>query len=228
MAQDMPRRTEFFAALPPEVTGRLLERASPVRIGANQTLFIVGDPGDGCYIIDEGLLKVELGSEAGVNRILALLRPGAVVGELSLIDGRPRSASVSALRPSKLRFVPRGVFEELVAGDLATLKVVAAMLATRLRDTNQALASSNFMPVKGRVAVALVALAEGFGQTVGPGRTLIKVKLSQGDIAAMAGVSRETASRILNDWLRRGEVSRLAGYYCIEKAEAISRAADQG
>lgn len=227
MAQDMPRRTEFFAALPPEVTGRLLERANPVKIGANQTLFIAGDPGDGCYIIDEGLLKVELASEAGVNRILALLRPGAVVGELSLIDGRPRSASVSALRPSKLRFVSRAVFDELVAGDLATLKVVAAMLATRLRDTNQALASSNFMPVKGRVAVALVALAEGFGQTVGPGRTLIKVKLSQGDIAAMAGVSRETASRILNDWLRRGDVSRLAGYYCIEKAEAISRAAEQ-
>lgn len=228
MAQDMPRRTEFFAALPPEVTGRLLERANPVKIGASQTLFIAGDPGDGCYIIDEGLLKVELASEAGVNRILALLRPGAVVGELSLIDGRPRSASVSALRPSKLRFVSRAVFEDLVAGDLATLKVVAAMLATRLRDTNQALASSNFMPVKGRVAVALVALAEGFGQTVGPGRTLIKVKLSQGDIAAMAGVSRETASRILNDWLRRGEVSRLAGYYCIEKADAINGAAEPG
>lgn len=228
MAHETPRRTEFFAALPPDVTSRLLERANPVKIGADQTLFIAGDPGDGCYIIDEGLLKVELASEAGVNRILALLRPGAVVGELSLIDGRPRSASVSALRPSKLRFVSRAVFDELVAGDLATLKVVAAMLATRLRDTNQALASSNFMPVKGRVAVALVALAESFGQTVGPGRTLIKVKLSQGDIAAMAGVSRETASRILNDWLRRGEVSRLAGYYCIEKAEAISRAAEQG
>jgi hypothetical protein len=44
----------------------------------------------------------------------------------------------------------------------------------------------------------------------------------------MAGVSREMASRILNDWLRRGEVSRLAGYYCIEKAEAIHRAADSG
>ncbi|WP_439572903.1 Crp/Fnr family transcriptional regulator [Phreatobacter sp.] len=227
MAQDQPHRTEFFAALPPEVTSRLLERAHPVKVGANQTLFIAGDPGDGCYIIDEGLLKVELASEAGVNRILALLRPGAVVGELSLIDGRPRSASVSALRASKLRFVSRAVFDDLVAGDLATLKVVAAMLATRLRDTNQALASSNFMPVKDRVAVALVALAEGFGQTVGPGRTLIKVKLSQGDIAAMAGVSRETASRILNDWLRRGDVSRLAGYYCIERDEAISRAAEQ-
>lgn len=228
MAEDEPRRTDFFAALPPEVTGRLLERASPVRIGASQTLFVAGDPGDGCYIIDEGLLKVELAAGAGVNCILALLRPGAVVGELSLIDGRPRSASVSALRPSKLRFVSRAVFEDLVAGDLATMKTVAAMLATRLRDTNLALARSNVMPVKARVAVAMVALAESFGQSVGPGRILIKVKLSQGDIAAMAGVSREMASRILNDWLRRGEVSRQAGYYCIEKAEAINRAAESG
>jgi CRP/FNR family cyclic AMP-dependent transcriptional regulator len=226
MTPEPPRRVDFFSALPAEVTGRLLDRAAPVKLNPNQTLFLAGDPGDGCYLIDEGLLKVELASESGVQRILAILRPGTVVGELSLIDGKSRSATVSALRASKLRFISRAAFDELVERDPASLRAVAALLAGRLRDTNVALASSNFMPVKGRVAVAVVALAEGFGQPVGPGRTLIKVRLSQGDIAAMAGVSRETASRVLNDWLRKGDLSRLAGYYCIERAEAINKAAE--
>ena len=221
MSQDGPRSAELLASLPGEVTQRLMARAAQVRRAAGQTLFMAGDAGDGCYVIDEGLLKVELASESGAQRILAILRPGAVVGELALVDGKPRSATVTALRESRLRFISRATFDEVVARDPELLRAVAAVLAGRLRDTNQALATSNFMPVKGRVALAMSALMESFGQPVGPGRTLIKVKLAQGDIAAMAGVSRETASRILNEWLRAGDISRLAGYYCIERAAAI-------
>lgn len=218
-------RPHFFAALPADMTTRLLERAATVRLDPGQTLFLVGDPGDGCYLIDDGLLKVELASETGIQRILALLRPGSVVGELSLIDGQPRSASVSALRPARLRFISRAAFDDLASRDNAIFRAIAALLAGRLRDTNLALATANFMAVKGRVALALVALAEGFGQDVGSGRTLIKVRLGQADIAAMAGVSRETASRMLNDWLRKGDISRLAGYYCLERPQVITRAA---
>ncbi|MBN8937972.1 MAG: Crp/Fnr family transcriptional regulator [Rhizobiales bacterium] len=215
----------FFAAMPSDMTSRLLERAVTVKLDPGQVLFLAGDPGDGCYLIDDGLLKVELASESGIQRILALLRPGSVVGELSLLDGQPRSASVSALRAARLRFIPRLAFDELVARDAGIYRGMAVLLATRLRDTNLALATANFMAVKGRVAVALVALAEGFGQDVGSGRILIKVRLGQADIAAMAGVSRETASRMLNDWLRKGDISRLAGYYCLERPQVISRAA---
>ncbi|QCI65116.1 Crp/Fnr family transcriptional regulator [Phreatobacter stygius] len=218
-------RPHFFAALPSDMTSRLLDRAMPVKLDPGQVLFLAGDPGDGCYLIDDGLLKVELASENGIQRILALLRPGSVVGELSLIDGHPRSASVSALKAARLRFIPRIAFDDLVARDAAICRAIAVLLAGRLRDTNLALATANFMAVKGRVAVALVALAEGFGQDVGSGRILIKVKLGQADIAAMAGVSRETASRMLNDWLRRGDISRLAGYYCLERPQVITRAA---
>lgn len=218
-------RPHFFAALPSDMTSRLLERATTVKLGPGQILFLAGDPGDGCYLIDDGLLKVELASETGIQRILALLRPGSVVGELSLIDGQPRSASVSALRQAQLRFISRAAFDELAARDGAIFRAIAALLAGRLRDTNLALATANFMAVKGRVALALVALAEGFGQDVGSGRILIKVRLGQADIAAMAGVSRETASRMLNDWLRKGDISRLAGYYCLERPQVITRAA---
>jgi CRP-like cAMP-binding protein len=59
-------------------------------------------------------------------------------------------------------------------------------------------------------------LAEEFGQDVGSGRTVIRQKISQKDVAAMAGIARESVSRIFNDWKRRKLLSQPSGYYCIE------------
>ena len=64
------------------------------------------------------------------------------------------------------------------------------------------------------------------GKDVGAGRILIRQKVSQGDLAAMAGIARENLSRILQDWMDGKDVSRLAGYYCLERKEALERAAD--
>ena len=89
-----------------------------------------------------------------------------------------------------------------------------ALLAQRLRDTNDALLATNLFSVKGRVAHALLNLAEALGRDLGQGRILIRQKVSQSDLAAMAGIARENVSRVLNDWVRRSLVSRLAGYYC--------------
>src|SRR5437588_9121696 len=96
--------------LPPAFAG-LFAQARAVALAPQQMLFLAGDPGDGCYLVDEGLLKVHVVSPAGGERILALLGPGALVGELSMIDGAPRSASVGVVRESKLRFVSRAAFD---------------------------------------------------------------------------------------------------------------------
>ena len=69
----------------------------PDGLAADQVLFLAGDPGDGCYRIEQGLLKVGIVGPSGAERILAILGPGAIVGELSTIDGLPRSASVTAV-----------------------------------------------------------------------------------------------------------------------------------
>jgi len=100
------------------------------------------------------------------------------------------------------------------------------VLAQRLRDTNDALAASSFLSVKGRVARALLSLAEAFGRDVGSGRILIRQKVTQSDLAAMAGIARENVSRVLKDWVTRKLVSRLAGYYCLENKAAIKREAE--
>ena len=82
------------------------------------------------------------------------------------------------------------------------------------------------LSIKARAARALLSLGEAFGKDVGAGRILIRQKVSQGDLAAMAGIARENLSRILQDWMDAKLVSRLAGYYCLENKATLERAAD--
>jgi CRP-like cAMP-binding protein len=101
------------------------------------------------------------------------------------------------------------------------------LLAQRLRDTDDALVATNFLSVKARVARALLSLGEAFGRDLGKGRILVRQKVSQSDLAAMAGIARENVSRVLNDWGSRSLVSRLAGYYCLENRAALQRETEE-
>jgi CRP/FNR family cyclic AMP-dependent transcriptional regulator len=223
MANPSPAPENLFSLLPPDILRALFAAARPHRLKADQTLFTAGDPGDGCYRVEQGLLKVSVVSPSGGERILAILGPGTLVGELAIIDAQPRSASVTAARDSDLSFISRASFETVARSHPDIYRLIASMLARRLRDTNAVVAAMSFLPLKGRVAQALLSLAEAFGNDVGGGRILIRQKVTQGDLAAMAGIARENVSRIINDWLRQKVLSRLAGYYCLEKRSALQR-----
>jgi CRP-like cAMP-binding protein len=225
MAKSTFPQDSLLTALPADLSSALFAKAHDVSLAADQIVFLAGDAGDGCYRIDDGFLKVSVSEAAGGERILAILGPGSIVGELSMIDGAPRSASVSALRDAKLRFVSRAAFEAFGRSNPEVHRHVMILLARRLRDTNDASATS-FLPVKGRVARALLNLSEAFGRDVGGGRIVLRQKVSQSDLAAMAGIARENVSRILKEWMDRKLVSRLAGYYCLENRAAIEREAD--
>jgi CRP/FNR family cyclic AMP-dependent transcriptional regulator len=125
-----------------------------------------------------------------------------------------------------LYFVSQADFDAIGKSSPEIYRDVMKMLARRLRDTNDALAASSFLSVKGRVARALLNLAEAFGKDVGNGRILIRQKVNQSDLAAMAGIARENVSRVLKDWTEHAMVSRLAGYYCLEKKDAIQSEAE--
>ena len=155
-------------------------------------------------------------SQSGGERILAFLGPGAIVGEMSIIDGRPRSASVVAVRQATLKFLSRAAFEEFTSNYPEVYKYLVKLLASRLREANAVIAAGTFLSLKGRVARTLLELAEGFGQDVGSGRIVIYQKIGQSDLAARAGIARANVSRILNEWKRHKLVSRLSGYYCLE------------
>ncbi len=104
--------SSLLTGLPEHLSGDLFTSATPVKLSPDQVLFLAGDAGDGCYRVDDGLLKVTMVSRGGTERILAFLGPGAIVGELSIIVGLPRSASVVAVRAAALSFHSRAAFED--------------------------------------------------------------------------------------------------------------------
>jgi CRP/FNR family transcriptional regulator, cyclic AMP receptor protein len=218
--------SSLLTGLPEHLSGSLFTSATPVKLNADAVLFLAGDAGDGCYRVDDGLLKVTMVSRGGTERILAFLGPGAIVGELSIIDGLPRSASVVAVRAAALSFLSRAAFEDFAQKHPEIYKSLVTLIAARLRETDAALAAGSFLPLRGRVACTMLELAQEFGHDVGAGRIVIRQKIGQSDLAAMAGIARENVSRILNDWKRRKLVSRLSGYYCLENKALLQHEAE--
>jgi CRP/FNR family cyclic AMP-dependent transcriptional regulator len=219
----LPESSRLLSGLPNHLSTELFARAKLVRLAADEVLFLSGDAGNGCYHIEEGLLKVTMVSRSGTERILAFLGPGAIVGELSVIDGQPRSASVVAVRDAKLSFLSRATFNAFAKKHPQLYKSLVTLCARRLRETDLVVAAESFLTLRGRVARTLLELAERFGQEVGSGRIVIRQKIGQVDLAAMAGIARENVSRILSEWKRRKVVSRLSGYWCIENKVQLER-----
>jgi CRP/FNR family cyclic AMP-dependent transcriptional regulator len=206
----------ILPSLPKHLSARLFGAATQHHLKAGEPLFVAGDSGDGCYRLERGLLKVVITSAFGDERIVAIIGPGEIAGELAIIDGQPRSASVFAVKDSELSFISRKDFEEYTRQNPEICGYLLSVLAARLRETDEALAAASFLTVKARLARALLEFAEFLGEDHGSGRVLIRHKIKRSDLAAMAGVAPENVSRVMNDWIQRHLVTRSSGFYCLE------------
>src|SRR5258708_5083448 len=115
----------------------MLQSATKVLLAKNKTLFRKGDAGDGCYWLQCGVLTVGVSSQRGEERILGILGPGSIVGELAMIDGLPRSATVQALRDCKLSFVSRAAFAECLIEHPKLYEHLVLILVARLRQADE-------------------------------------------------------------------------------------------
>ena len=202
--------------LPKEIASELFASTTLHCLKANETLFQTGDTGDGCYRLDSGMLKVILTSSKAEERIVAILAPGAIVGDLALLDGLPRSASVVALTDCELCFVSRTDFEHHASQHPEIYRYIVKVLAARLREADDYIASQAFLPAKGRVAHALLELAKTVGVETGSGEVLIPRMINQKGLAAIAGVARENVNRVLSDFQRSKVVSKSSEAYRID------------
>jgi CRP/FNR family transcriptional regulator len=139
-------------------------------------------------------------SSAGEQRILAILGPGALIGELAMIDGLPRSASVAAVRDCSLTFISRAAFAVMLRSHPDVCRDIVAVLAARLRQSDDEMIASSFLTVRARVARALLQFARHLGEETETGRVFIQHNVTQSDLAAMAGVARESVSRTISVW----------------------------
>src|SRR5438876_2459616 len=216
-------RSGILPSLPLQFSGRLLANAKPQSLAEREVLFQAGDVADGCYRLEQGLLKVSITSPQGDERILTILGPGSIVGELAIIDGLPRSATVVAIRDCKLSFISREAFLSCLREYPEIYSDLVSTLVSRLREADEAMAAASFLTVKARVARALLELAEHLGRETETGQIVIFHKIRQSDIAAMAGVARENVSRTLTEVRRRGVISQSASYYFINDTRKLLR-----
>lgn len=120
----------------------------------------------------------------------------------------------------------RAAFNATLDAHPEIYRELTIVLAGRLRDINDAMAATSFLSLRGRAAHVLLALADAFGQDVSGGGIVIRQRVTQSDIAAMAGITRESVSRVIHEWVSRAIVSRSADYYCLKNKSVLEHECD--
>ena len=168
-------------------------------------VFHEGDNSDACYIVRSGDLRVTREHSDGRAIALATLGPGDIFGELAMLDGGTRSASVETLTDAELLALPASDVRRVIAdhGDIAAKLIVA--ITRRLRETNERVARQSFQTVPSRVAGVLSQLIAE--EAIPEERRGVTVRMTQADLAQLAGTSRESVSRFLATLERAGVVA---------------------
>ncbi len=180
----------LFSKVSPEALQRLEQLSTIRKYPKNTVLFIEGDDSSHLFIIKTGKVSVYSSSEDGRQVILNYLSEGECFGELSLVDGKPRSASVSTLTPCEMIVISRTSFQELMRTDHEFLLGVTEALAEHVRNLTDNVKDLALLDVYGRVSNVLEKLSNDNGIIQG-------LKLTHKDIAEMVGSSREMVSRIM-------------------------------
>ncbi len=192
------------------VYGRELERLSALlqerSFPAGASVLTAEQPGEAVYVLLGGSVKVHLLTRDGTEVILAVLGAGEVVGEMSLADSLGRSADVATLEESVLLWMDRITFSSSLGESPVLARNLAEVLSKRVRLTNAHLLSLATLDVPGRVASQLLALAKEYGEST-PEGTRVPMRLTQSDLAALAGASRVRVNQALVYFRRRGAIS---------------------
>jgi CRP/FNR family transcriptional regulator, cyclic AMP receptor protein len=196
----------IFQHLEPAALDRLGARLKVMSFNKEALIVSQSDPGDSMFIIDQGRVKVVLYGDSGREVILSIFRSGEFFGEMSLLDGQPRSANVIALEDSKLLVLSRDDFVKHLNEFPSTALNILAEMSTRLRRADEVIGNLALLDVYARVARILVDLAKTDGRPTDEG-IVIRERPTQQDLAAMIGTSRETVSRVLSEFQRRGLLS---------------------
>ena len=209
MEDSIIARIPLFERMSPEEREELRGMMSQTTLRRGEVLFNEGDSGDRLYILLTGKVKLGHTSVDGRENLLAVLGPGEVVGELTLFDPGPRSTTATAVATTELLALEHNQLMGFIDSHPTLAKDMLRALAVRLRRTNIALADLVVSDVPGRVAKALLDLAERFGAPTEDG-IHVPHDLTQEELAQLVGASRETINKSLAEFVSRGWI-RLEG-----------------
>lgn len=207
-------KVPFFAGVAEpelEALARSLQRRT---VRAGKAVFRQDDPGSSLFIIDSGVVKVQRTSPEGKEVILAILGPGDFFGELALLDGEPRSADAIVKEDCAMLVLERDDFLAFLDKEPGVATKLLAALSRRLRRTDQLVQDAAFLDVPARLARALLQLSESPEAATG---------LTQSELAAMVGASRESVNRWLQFYRRRGLIDSATGSIRVLQPDELRR-----
>lgn len=210
-------RIPFFAELSAEQLEVLTASLRRRRFPKNEVIFHQDDAGNGLFLVASGSVKIVRRSEDGRELILSLITSGECFGELSLLDGEPRSADAIAVEASELLVLPRDVFIATIeANPGVAIRLLAALSHHYARRLTDVVEEATFLDVSARLARVLVHLDDRRPPD-GP-----NIRLTQTDLASMVGATRESVNKWLGYFERRGWVDRERGFVVLRDRESLA------
>ncbi len=190
---------ELFSELDPDELAKVTALAQARTVTKDTPIFHAGDPADAVYVIVSGKVKIVTTTSDGREFILTVLGTGQVFGEMAMLESAPRSASVITVTAVELAAIGRREFQHLLDTTPSISRKLLTILSRRLRRANSTMESLAYMDVAGRLARYMLDLARDHGQRMGNGWVVVR-RPTHADIAHSIGTSRETVSRLINEF----------------------------
>ncbi|MGO1181688.1 MAG: Crp/Fnr family transcriptional regulator [Micrococcaceae bacterium] len=203
MDLDVLRTAPLFTHLDDDVFAALTAELTEVELSRGASAFHEGDAGDQLYVILSGKIKLGRTASDGRENLLAILGPGEVFGEMALFNPAPRTATATAVSATRLAGLRHENLRKVIQSTPEVSMQLLGALARRLSKTNESLADLVFSDVPGRVAKAILDLADRFGRPAADG-LLVAHDLTQEELAQLVGASRETVNKALAEFVQRG------------------------
>ncbi len=212
--------------LEPGELDALLAYATTERYSANQAIFNKGDPGNSLMIVVSGRIKICASSAEGKEMVLAVLGKGEVLGEMAILEDKPRSADATALERTEVLVLHRREFVPFLERNPKLCVRLLRVLSARLRRTSELAEDRVFLSLSSRLAKMLLDLAGGNSADLAP-NARVDFRMSQKDLAALLGASRESVNKQLSAWQHSGLIKMGRGYVVLCQPGDMVQIAEQ-
>jgi len=202
-AKDLLKQRSVLARCPENVLDDIVRRGSVVRHARGETIYSQGSPGDSLVILLSGSLKITNVTTDAREVVLGFAKPGALIGEIAVLDGSPRSADVVALEATEAFVIYRRDLMPILRSNPDATFALVEGLCSMIRATN-ARVESQGMQTQARCAACLVNLVQQHGREAGEDSVVIDLKITQRDLGNFLGLTRETVSRTLSEFKESG------------------------
>lgn len=215
MGVNLLKKIPFLSALSPAHLRDVYRLGREVELAPGEPVFSKKEDADAAFVVLSGRIKIFSRSPSKKSKTFAYLKQGEFFGEMALVEGVTRTASASAVEPSRLLVIRKHDFKRLLQKDRDLAYYLLKTVCERLRLANEEIEGLLFRNILGRVAKAMLDLAKKSGESYNGAGLVFKERYTQQELADVVGTTREPLTRALSSLRRAGLVAQREGRYAI-------------